>query len=107
MFYYTRPPDGNYDTSSTLNYCCTTPLPARGTNNTSADPQLASPWHLSVSSPCRAAGSSAYASGLEIDGEPWAHPPSIGCDEYPSGSLTGALSVAILADYTNVAVGFS
>ena len=42
-----------------------------------------------------------------MDGEPWANPPSIGCDEYWSGSVTGALSVAIVASYTNVAVGFA
>ena len=44
---------------------------------------------------------------MDMDGEPWANPPSIGCDEYWSGSVTGALSVAIVASYTNVAVGFA
>src|SRR5262249_23326395 len=95
----------NYD-SSTLNYCCTTPFPSFCNGNLTSGPQLASPSHLSAGSPCRSAGSAAYVSGLDIDGEPWASPPSIGCDEYFSGSMTGALSVAILASFTNVAVGF-
>src|SRR5262249_2071176 len=92
---------------STLNYCCTTPLPSSGNSNTNVQPQLASVWRLSAGSPCRGAGSAAYSSGVDIDGEPWANPPSIGCDEYWTGSVTGALSAAIVASYTNVAVGFA
>ena len=92
---------------STMSYCCTTPLPSGGTGNTDVEPQLASAWHLSASSPCRGAGSATYTNGVDIDGEPWANPPSIGCDEYRSGSVTGALSAAIVASYTNVAAGFA
>jgi len=44
---------------------------------------------------------------VDIDGEPWANPPAMGCDEYYSGSVTGAVTVALLASYTNVATGFS
>ena len=96
----------NYNESSMLNYCCTTPLPGSGIGNISADPQLADPAHLSAGSPCRGAGSPAYASGTDIDGQPWANPPSIGYDEFYAGAMNGPLSVAILADYTNVATGF-
>lgn len=107
LYYNIAPsPAANYYGSSTLNYCCTTPLPSSGTGNLSADPQLASGFHLSAASSCRGAGSAAYASGVDIDGESWASPPSIGCDEYRSGFLTGPLSAAISADYTNVAIGF-
>ncbi len=90
-----------------LNYCCTTPLPADGVGNISLDPQLASASHLSAGSPCRGAGSATYATGTDLDGEAWANPPSIGCDEYQPGAVTGPLSVRIVADYTNVAVGFA
>ena len=91
---------------SSLSYCCTAPLPTSGAGNISADPQLASASHLSALSPCRGAGSTAYSTGTDIDGEPWANPPSMGCDEYYSGSVTGALTVAMLAADTNVTVGF-
>jgi hypothetical protein len=97
---------GNYDSSCTLNYCCTTPLPTYGVGNISADPQLASASHLSAESPCIGVGSAAYASGTDIDGEPWANPPSIGCEEYHAGAVTGPLTVSLTATFTNVATGF-
>ncbi len=96
----------NYDSSSTLNYCCTTPQPTNGVGNVSSDPQLASAWRLSASSPCRGAGNAADATGADIDDERWANPPSIGCDEYHAGALTGPLNADIAASFTNVTVGF-
>ncbi|HEY5912106.1 MAG TPA: LamG-like jellyroll fold domain-containing protein [Verrucomicrobiae bacterium] len=96
----------NYEEGTSLNHCCTTPMPTDGVGNIAADPQLASLSHLSVFSPCRGAGSAAYATGTDIDGEAWRTPPSIGCDEYREGGVNGPLSVNIVADYTNVAVGF-
>ena len=92
--------------NSTLNYCCATPLPTIGTGNLSSDPQLASASHLSAASPCRGAGSVVYAAGVDIDGESWANPPSIGCDEYWPGAVTGPVTVTLSAAFTNVAVGF-
>src|SRR6266568_723932 len=71
-----RQSGANYDSFSTLNYSCTTPLPPGGVGNLTAEPQLASASHLSAGSPCRAAGSAAYSSGLDIDGELWLNPPS-------------------------------
>ncbi len=108
VYYNTAPCGANYyHELGELNYCCTIPLPALGVGNTAAEPQLASASHLSAGSPCRGAGNSAYASGVDIDGEQWANPPAIGCDEYRPGSVTGPLSVEMLASYTNVAVGFA
>src|SRR5438046_2534152 len=97
----------NYDSYCTLNYSCTTPQPTNGVGNISSDPQLASLSHLRAGSPCRGAGNAAYVSGTDIDGEAWANPPSIGCDEYHAGALTGPLSVAIIASRTNVLVGYA
>jgi hypothetical protein len=107
LYYNTAGIDTNYNTGSTLNYCCTTPLPTNGLGNINADPQLARAYHLSVSSPCRGAGSAAYVTGVDIDGEAWLSPPDIGCDQYRSGSVTGAVTVAISAAWTNVTTGFA
>jgi hypothetical protein len=106
VYYNTARLSGDNYYDAALNYCCATP-PATGTGNVSAEPQLAGNWHLSANSPCRSAGSASYTAGVDLDGEPWANPPSIGCDEYWGGSATGALSVAIAAANTNVAMGFA
>ncbi len=106
VFYNTARAHNPNHQSATLSYCCTTPMPAGGTGNVTFEPQLASSSHLSANSPCRGAGSAVYAAGVDLDGELWANPPSIGCDEFWSGSVTGTLSVGIVASFTNVAVGF-
>jgi len=100
------PAGSNYD-ASTLVFCCALPLPTNGMGNFSADPELASASHLSAFSPCIGKGTATGVSGTDIDGEPWASPPSIGCDEFYAGSVTGALSVAIEAGATGAAVGTS
>jgi PKD domain len=96
----------NYTSSSTLNFCFTTPLPTNGTNNTTSDPDLIDGYHIYPYSPCRGAGSSGYATGVDIDGEPWGNPPDIGCDEYVPGGVTGALSVAFRAPVTAVPTNY-
>ncbi|MCX6924020.1 MAG: PKD domain-containing protein, partial [Verrucomicrobia bacterium] len=97
---------GNYS-GSALNHCCTTPISYSGEGNFTAEPLLAGNWHLNAASPCRGAATPASAIGLDLDDEPWADPPSIGCDEYRSGSATGALSAAIVVAYTNAAPGLA
>jgi hypothetical protein len=100
ILYFNRAASGgtNYGPSCMLNYCCTTPLPDGGTGNIAKDPQLASLAHLSANSPCRGAGSAVYALGRDIDGESWAIPPSMGCDEYHPGEVSGALTVSLQAN---------
>jgi hypothetical protein len=107
IIYFNTATDGaNYDSSSSLNYCCTTPLPP-GAGNISADPQLADSVHLSAGSPCVGAGSAAFTSGVDIDGDPWANPPSIGCDEYYVAGAIGPLTVNVATTRTNTAIGFA
>ena len=108
IVFYNRALNGpNYSSDSILNYCCATPLATNGTGNLVSEPQLADGAHLTAGSPCRGAGSPAYATGTDIDGEPWANPPTIGCDEFYAGPVTGPLNLAIQADYMNVAVRFA
>ncbi|MEM7393741.1 MAG: PKD domain-containing protein, partial [Verrucomicrobiota bacterium] len=109
ILYYNHAPFGsNYSGESViypLNYSCTTPLPI-GLGNISDEPGLASFSHLGSHSPCIGAGVHVPAVGTDIDGEVRAVPPSIGCDEYWTGAVTGALRVAMIPSYTSAAVGF-
>jgi len=88
----------NY-TGGTYTYSCTTPLPA-GTGNITNNPILLSRDHIATNSPCIGAGTNAYATGTDLDGEAWKNPPSMGCDEVYSAAMTGSLDVAISADRT-------
>ena len=105
ILYYNQAPFGKNYSGGSLSYCCTTPLPVGGSGNFDVEPQPASASHLSARSPCIGRGSMGSAGGMDIDGEPWCNPPSIGCDEFWS-STTGALSAAIAVSYTNVAAGY-
>lgn len=86
-------------------YSCTTPMPQSGINNIIADPQLASWSHISSSSPCLGAGSANYSAGIDIDGQPYNNPPSMGADEVTLGPPALPLPT-IETDFTNVTVGF-
>jgi len=105
IVYYNSAPYAQDYSSSTLRYCCATPLPP-GPGNIDAEPLLASTTHLSAQSPCIGRGSGMFSTGVDIDGENWLNPPCIGADQYVQGQATGALSLAIDATYTNVAAGF-
>lgn len=62
-------------TNSSLNYCCTTPLPATGANNFTNQPRFFDPLfynvHLMSTSPCINAGqNSLVANSIDLDGNP-------------------------------------
>jgi hypothetical protein len=84
-------------------YSCTSPTKS-GTGNINVNPQFLDGFHIASTSPCRGAGSALYASGTDLDGEPWANPPSMGCDEVVVSNLVGPLSVNIQANQTNLLV---
>ena len=107
---YFNPNGGNYDSylmTSTLNYCCTTPLPTTGVGNIALDPQLDSASHLSADPPVAGRAAPLTRAGTDIDGEPWGNPPCIGCDEYHTGAFTGPLVVEWWADHRAVTPGYS
>jgi hypothetical protein len=83
-------------------FTCSTPLLA-GIGNIANDPQLTDGWHLAATSPCRGMGTAAAAISTDLDGEPWANPPSIGCDEVNDAAFVGPLSVSLKAAYSEVA----
>ncbi|HEU5125470.1 MAG TPA: PKD domain-containing protein [Verrucomicrobiae bacterium] len=84
---------------------CTTPLPSGSGNNIDADPQFVDGFHIAITSPCLAAGVSNAATGIDLDGEPWANPPSMGCDEPVESAITGPLEVGISTLFENVVAG--
>ncbi|VGO12202.1 hypothetical protein PDESU_00753 [Pontiella desulfatans] len=72
---------GNDLHGNTASHSCSPDLPHGVINCITNEPMLASSMHISTNSPCRGTGNSTYASGTDIDGEPWLNPPSMGCDE--------------------------
>ena len=109
VYYNTARQAPNYSGGS-FGYSCTTPDPG-GTGNITIEPKLASAAYLSSNSPCIGKGGSAFCSGVDINGDLWLNPPCMGCDQVVPGSVTGVLSVAILAQATgavvNVPIRFS
>jgi len=106
IVYFNKATGGNNwaDEFSQYHNCTTTPMPP-GSGNITDNPLLASLSHISLESPCIGAGATNATVGVDIDGESWASPPSIGCDEVNVGSITGVIYVHIAASYTNVAAG--
>lgn len=101
VYFNTAPIDANIGYSFSY-FTCSTPLPG-GVGNISSDPQLTDGWHLSVNSPCRGMGATSAATGTDLDGDLWASPPSIGCDEVDEAAMVGPLSVNLSAAYPEVA----
>ena len=88
--------------------CCTSPLPFSGSGNISASPIFLDPgFRLAPSSPGRAAGSALYATGNDLDNEPFNNPPSMGCDEFVEANQTGPLSFTFVSPWTATFTNFS
>jgi hypothetical protein len=103
--YYNTASTGPNYFQGTFTYCCTTPNPG-GTGNIFSPPLLAGIYEISTNSPCTGKGNPAVTSGVDINGNPWANPPSIGCEEPDPGSMTGNINMSIIAPTTNVPVGY-
>jgi PKD repeat protein len=88
----------NYSLPVLFTNSCTLPKPAAYYSSVITNaPQLVDGIHLATTSPCRGVGNAAYSSGLDFDGEAWANPPSMGCDEVWEQAITGPLAVALTA----------
>jgi hypothetical protein len=74
-----------------------------GVGNIAVDPKLQDGMHLANTSPCRGTGSTVAASGTDLDGKPWAKPPSMGCSEVWEADLVGPLTVALEAPRAEIA----
>ena len=97
-------------TSGACAYTCTWPNPG-GAGNIDAAPWLISQDNVRLlsNSPCINAGSNALSAGaLDLFGNARTNNGVVdmGCVEFQGGSLTGAIRVAVAADYTNAVVGY-
>ena len=94
----------NYDSSSILNYCCTTPLPAGGIGNITNNPLFVNPadgnFQLQSSSPCINAGNNAYVtSSTDLAGNPRIVDGTVDMGAYEYQTPTSDISYAYLQRY--------
>ena len=104
VYFNSAPLGGNYDASSALNCCCTTPLPTNGVGNITNAPlfvnQANGNLRLQSNSPCINAGNNAYVVGsTDLDGNPRivGGTVDIGAYEYPNPA--SVISYAWLQQY--------
>ncbi len=94
----------NYDTNSTLNYCCTIPLPASGIGNITNNPLFVNSadgnYQLQSSSPCINAGNNAYVtSSTDLAGNPRIVGGTVDIGAYEYQTPTSEISYAYLQQY--------
>ncbi|NLX25725.1 MAG: PKD domain-containing protein [Lentisphaerae bacterium] len=106
IVYFNTSPTGNdlYDT--TASYSCSPDVTHGVDGNITNAPMLVSSSHIADDSPCRGAGSVEYNTGTDIDGEAWANPPSMGCDEPSDDLLRGPIAVDFVVNESMVASGY-
>jgi hypothetical protein len=100
----TAPQEANYDSSSTLNYCCTTPQPTNGVGSITNAPmfvdQTTGNLRLQSSSPCINAGLNAFVpAGPDLDGHPRVVGGAVDIGAYEFQSATSVISYAWLQQY--------
>jgi hypothetical protein len=92
-------PDDHFESSSSLGgiwySCCPSSITLGQGNILTNLIFLDAAYHIPVVSPCRGTGSLLYSSGEDMDGEPWANPPSMGADEVIDANLVGPISLTL------------
>jgi len=104
IYFNTAADWANFDWSSSLNYCCTTPLPSSGTGNITNAPlfvdQASGNLRLQSNSPCINAGPNALAPvGPDLDGNPRIKGGTVDMGAYEFQSPTSIISYAWLQQY--------
>ena len=94
----------NYDSSCTLNYCCTIPLPASGIGNITNNPLFvnlaAGNFQLQSNSPCINAGNNAYVTvTTDLNGNPRIVGGTVDIGAYEYQTPTSAISYVYLQQY--------
>jgi hypothetical protein len=104
IYYNTAASLPNDDGTSSMNYCCTTPLFGSGNGNISTQPRLVNPTllnvHLLTNSPCINAGKNSYVtSPTDLDGNPRIAGGTVDMGAYEYPNPTSAISYAWLQQY--------
>jgi hypothetical protein len=94
----------NYDSASTLNYSCATPLPTNGVGNTADSPlfvdQASGNLRLQSNSPCINAGDNSYPVGsTDVEGSPRIRGGTVDIGAYEYQSPTSIISYVWLQLY--------
>jgi hypothetical protein len=104
---YFNPASGgaNYEASSILNYCCTTPQPTNGVGNITNAPMLldyaSGNLRLQSNSPCINAGNNAFVSGTtDMDGNPRIVNGTVDIGAYEYQGPGSVISYAWLQQYS-------
>ncbi|VGO21264.1 choice-of-anchor Q domain-containing protein [Pontiella sulfatireligans] len=87
-------------------YCCSPDVVDGADGCITNNPRLVTDSHIGGTSPCIAAGQVLSVAGVDIDGEAWAIPPSMGCDEYHGPESMVEPVFMSLQGATNFATGF-
>jgi hypothetical protein len=108
VYFNLDPNDGGnyepYDPSSTLNYCCTTPMPTIGVGNITNAPLFVNyaggNLRLQPNSPCINSGNNAYVVGsTDLDGNPRIAGGTVDIGVYEYQTPTSIISYAWLQQY--------
>jgi hypothetical protein len=103
VYLNSAPTAPNYQSSSPLSHCCTTPLPAgpaNFTNNPALVNAASGDFHLQANSPCINAGiNSAVASSTDLDGSPRIAGGTVDVGAYELQNPTSLISYAWLQQY--------
>ncbi|MDB6122054.1 MAG: hypothetical protein JWQ71_1047 [Pedosphaera sp.] len=100
----TAPTNANFDPTVSMYYCCTTPLPPRGTGSFTNAPQFIDPavgdFHLQTASPCINSGHNYPSqSATDLDGNPRLRGDTVDPGAYEFQNPTSTISYAWLQQY--------
>ena len=101
----TAPDAANYDSHSTLNYCCTTPLPTNGVGSITNPPLFvdyaSANLRLESNSPCINSGNNAYVgTTTDLDGNPRIVSGTVDIGAYEFQGPGSVISYAWLQQYS-------
>ena len=104
MYFNTAANGANYDTYSSLNYCCTTPMPTNGVGNVTNAPLFvdytSGNLRLQSNSPCINAGNNAYVAGAtDLDRNPRIAGGTVDIGAYEYQGAGSRISYAWLQSY--------